>query len=150
MELSGNRVVFAQLFLKRAKADLKSSEHLLFSKDYADSVYHAQQAAEKAAKAVLVLQNKFIRAHVLSGILTEALVSLLPEAEVKEIISLVSELEQHWVRSKYPFIDGDVPWDPIREYRKSDAEKALGQAKQVMKKMNILCLKLIKDGNNVR
>lgn len=45
---------FALAFLERAKGDLKSANDLLESGDYADSVYHAQQAAEKSAKSNLI------------------------------------------------------------------------------------------------
>ncbi|MDI3496998.1 HEPN domain-containing protein [Archaeoglobus sp.] len=46
----------ARLWLERAKADLKSAE-VLMDIVPADSIYHSQQAVEKAIKSALVLKG---------------------------------------------------------------------------------------------
>jgi HEPN domain-containing protein len=53
-----NRKEFAIAFLLRAKADLKSAKDLLEADDFPDAALHAQQCAEKAIKALLVVENR--------------------------------------------------------------------------------------------
>ncbi len=48
----------ARIWLERSKADLKSAE-ILKNVVYADSVYHSQQAVEKAIKLEKFLKDEF-------------------------------------------------------------------------------------------
>jgi len=132
METGKNSKEFIKVWLKRAKADLKSAEDLLRCEDFADSTYHSQQAAEKACKALLIAENVFVEKHKISKWFKKVFSGKIDENVVNEIIKNVRDLEKHWIKPKYPFIGKGYIWDPTKEYTKEIAEDALRKAKFVL------------------
>ena len=103
----------AKIWLERAKADLKSAE-VLIEVVPADSVYHSQQAVEKAIKAALSVRGIEVKEHRVSGLFYDEFVVLFPELE--EIYGIAVELEKHWLKSRYPIDYSRGVWDPLRVF----------------------------------
>lgn len=109
----------ARRWLRFADEDLESATTLLDNPSplLRNACLLAQQAAEKAVKAILILEDvRFPRTHDI-----ELLITLLPE-RVKMSCPDASELSQWAVESRYP---GDWP-----EPRIEDASRAVLEAKQ--------------------
>jgi HEPN domain-containing protein len=68
----------AREFARRAKEDLRSSRVLLENELYADSVYHAQQAAEKIVKSIL-LNDVVVTEHLVASHFVSVVVSRSPD-----------------------------------------------------------------------
>lgn len=134
MESGNPSIKLAQAFVEKARSDLHSAKSLLKSGDYADSAYHAQQCAEKAVKAVLVLSNKFVRTHTASGVFRRVIESLEPawKSRLKDLIPKIEELEEHWVLSRYPEPHGKDVWNPVKEYTMERSEEAIENAEVVL------------------
>lgn len=128
MEVGRTDIELCKKFLNRAKEDLDVAEILLKKGKYADSAYHSQQAAEKAGKALLILEKKFISDHIISGIISK----VLDEEAAKEIVPKLISLEEHWIKPRYPYPGRKLIWDPLKEYTKEIAEDALEKAKFVL------------------
>jgi len=120
-------VELAKEFLITAKADLKSAELELNGGIYNNSVYHSQQAAEKAAKALLILHNKFVETHFVADRI-KGLVS-------DEVVKKLKSLEKHWIIARYPFIRHKEIWSPVKAFTEEDAKDALEKAKFVVKEI---------------
>ncbi len=108
-------------WVRYAEDDLRAAETLLDQGEAPhNSCYHAQQAAEKAIKAIFVfLQKQFPFTHDL-----DRLRDLLPEGwDVKKAFPDLAELTAWAVEARYP---GDVI-----EASREDAERALEQARGI-------------------
>lgn len=139
MGISENNLKLILAFIERSNADIDSAGSLLKSGNYADSAYHSQQAAEKIAKCALIAGNKFVRSHVISGVF-QAVANKEDEKWKKELSAVnkqILDLEQHWIRPRYPEAENGEIWNPLKEYRQKDAEQALKKAKEVSSKLLI-------------
>ena len=126
---------FARAFLEKAKEDLLSAKILEKNKIYANALYLAQQAAEKAAKALLIIYGRFTPEHVISELLME-IASQLPEKDEKRIEKLsrhLFELERYWLKPRYPIKKGNKIWNPVKTYNRSDVRKAIERAEECVK-----------------
>ena len=135
MEAGKDSRELAKVWLKRAKADLKSAEDLLNSNNYADSAFHSQQAAEKACKALLIVENAFIEEHKIAKWFKKVFSKKIEDDQLNEIVKNVLELEEHWVKPRYPFAGKGYIWNPLEEYTKEIAEEALNKAKFVVREI---------------
>ncbi|MEM0481114.1 MAG: HEPN domain-containing protein [Candidatus Aenigmatarchaeota archaeon] len=99
------------------------------------SVYHSQQAAEKALKSVLILLGKEIHEHRVSSIFRDEILSKYDYPYLEEIVEKAFWLEQHWLKSKHPLkkINGKIEI-PYEIYDEKVARKALEYAEFVLKK----------------
>jgi HEPN domain-containing protein len=132
MAVSKNSVALAKSFIKKAKGDLKSATDLLKCKDFADSTYHSQQSAEKCVKALLILENRFVKDHIVSGIFTRTIATFKNDKEKLEfLVADLKDLEKHWVRSRYPVLSKGLVWDPTEGYTKEIAREALKKASRI-------------------
>jgi HEPN domain-containing protein len=116
-----NRVA-ARLWLRYAREDLDAAEKLIKTSAVPrHACFLAQQAAEKAIKAILVLeQAEFPRSHDL-----EALVTLVPEGwRIRNEGLDLSTLTEWAIEARYP---GDWP-----DIAPGDAETSVGLAKKVL------------------
>jgi len=119
--------MLAKEFLLAAKADLKSAEIELKGGVYNNSVYHAQQAAEKSAKALLILHNKFVETHFVA----DRIKGFIDD----EVVKKVKSLEKNWIITRYPFIRQKEIWSPVRAFTREDAEDALKKARFVVREI---------------
>ncbi len=95
----------AKEFARKAEEDLKSSEVLLNNELYADSVYHAQQAAEKIVKSLLLINDVVIAEQLVTSHFVDKIVSSSPEEwsdRLSEMAKDLVDLEKEWLRSRYP------------------------------------------------
>ncbi len=135
MENSGNDINLIKAFAKKSRNDLKSAEVLLNYMSYADASYHAQQCTEKIIKCVLILNNKFVRTHIVSNIFEGVVESIENEewkSALKNLIPDVIEIEEHWVLPRYPEPSGDEIWDPVDYYTEDVAKDVFNKAKRIL------------------
>ena len=120
---SPQHLIETSRWLRYAREDLQEAEIILLQRSLfpRHSCWLAQQATEKALKAVLVfLQVKFPKTHDL-----DALLNLIPDSwQVKAENPDLAELTEWAVEARYP---GDWP-DALHE----DANKAVEQSRAVL------------------
>ena len=107
---------------KRARADAQAAELLAGAGLYSESVYHCQQCAEKALKAILTWnQQPFPKTHDLGDlrVLCEQVSPLW-----KDKLQGVERLTQYAWRFRYP----GAPWEPTD----ADAATAIAAVKGVL------------------
>ena len=131
-----NAIRLAELFLKKSRQDLDSCKILLNHGSYGDSCYFAQQSIEKIIKASLILKSgEFPREHNIVGIFTQRVIAFVSpewEKKFKKILPDIIELQEHWLKPKYPYITDSYEWDPTSQYKESDAKKAYKKAKNII------------------
>jgi HEPN domain-containing protein len=140
MEFNNINIKLSKKFIKRSEEDLKVAELLLKNKDYADSTYHSQQVGEKSGKALLILEGKFVRDHIVSYLLQK-----LKIKEINEIVIKTKNLEKHWIKPRYPIPFDEKIWDPLEEYNEKIAREALTNAKFVLDSIK----KILKEKYNL-
>lgn len=118
---------FVRQWLAKAEADLRVCRHLLAGgEELAEAAaFHAQQAAEKSLKALLVWhQIEFTKTHDLGAILERV---ATVERRLAEKMTEVPALTPYAARYRYP---SDVP-DPSVE----EADRAVGIAAAVFREV---------------
>ena len=95
-----------------------NTKHLLQHKDYADSIYHSQQTAEKCVKAILILEKLFVRDRIVSDFFVDIMNKFKQRKELLDVLKDIKDLEKHCVRPRYSFISKHLIWNPLEEYRK--------------------------------
>ena len=127
---------WASYWLEDSKRDLKAAKYLLREKIYERAVYHSQQSAEKAVKAVLICFGIYQKTHYVGSILRKEVEkkNLKKYTEkLKETAEIAEELEPHASLSRYPGISGGRVWLPSKQYTKEVAEKAFKNAKKAVR-----------------
>ena len=110
-------------WLKQAEADLRSSENSLKSGDYYLSAFMAQQATEKALKALYIQEkNELIKTHSVSKL---GKLNNVP----KEILHKLSLLEPVYQETRYPDISSKIP---AEEFEEKDAVELFNAAEEVL------------------
>jgi HEPN domain-containing protein len=114
-------------WLMQAVRDLETARNSLNSGDYYASAFWAQQAVEKALKALLLSWGKSYRGHDLveMGYLVRDELGL----DVSPIIDDLRALTAHYTTSRYPDAANAVPYEI---YTRADAEEALERASRVI------------------
>jgi len=133
-----NRRNLARAFCKRACEDRDVARILLKEGKYADSALHSQQCGEKAIKSFLVIQNRFLTSHIVSGELSRIIEEQnIPDGE--HLLEIVRHLERHWIKPRYPFLstDGKIQ-DPLDIYTEKQASEALQNAEYVLERVKAL------------
>ncbi len=136
MGFEQNRLILARLYFKKAAADLESAKSLLEAKHYANTVFLAQQSADKAAKAVLALKGMEVREHVVSGFLASEVLSFVPEEwedRLRGVIRDLVSLEEHTIRPRYPIVTPARVWDPEKGYDGKVAVDAVDKATRILR-----------------
>ncbi len=116
---------FAIAMFNDGKRDYEIGVHILEYGFFDKAVYHFQQAAEKAIKAVLACFGIFHKTHFVGEVLIRNIEKREIETQWKEKlihigkISTVIEPEVTW--SRYPGIDNNELWIPANEYTVDDA-----------------------------
>ena len=114
-------------WLRQARKDLEHARHSLDNKDYEWSCFAAQQAAEKAMKALYQKLGADAWGHAVSSLLS----NLPSEISVKEsLIDKAKELDKHYIPPRYPnFHPSGAPLD---YYTKAEAERAIEYAETII------------------
>ncbi|MGQ4874002.1 MAG: HEPN domain-containing protein [Promethearchaeota archaeon] len=113
-------------WLKQAKKDLIHSEESIKIGHYEWAVLAAQQAAEKAIKALYYKIGADPWGHSITQFLKK-----LPEKFniSKDLLSSAKYLDKHYITSRYP--NGFASGAPEDYYTKNDAEEALNHGKKI-------------------
>ena len=127
---------FAIVMLTDGERDFEIGVYIM-GKGYCDkAVYHFQQAAEKAVKAVLISLGEFKRTHFVGEILLNVLKDKSLENDWKErlcrIAEISSKIEPEVTWSRYPGIDNGQLWTPYEEYTTDDAVAVKKKSEEVL------------------
>jgi HEPN domain-containing protein len=127
-----NNVTLAQSYLKKALVRLKTLELLIAEAAYSDVVREAQEAVELALKGILrQIGVEPPKQHDVGYLIIEYS-ELLPD-EVAGQTGKLAEISR-WLRKEREFaFYGDIDFIPTAEYSLSDAERALHDARIVVR-----------------
>ena len=114
-------------WLRQAKRDLDHARHAIEDAEYEWSCFAAQQAAEKAVKALYQKLGADAWGHSVSALLS----NLPPEAHPGEpLVDKAKELDKHYIPPRYPnFHPLGAPMD---YYTKGEAERAIENAEAII------------------
>ncbi len=114
-------------WMRQADADLRHAEHSLTSGDFDWSCFSAQQAAEKAVKALFLKNGMDAWGHTVS-----ALLGSLPAAigVSPELLDYAKMLDKHYIPTRYP--NGFDSGAPTDLYTRREAEDAIACARQLI------------------
>lgn len=114
-------------WLKQADSDLGASEDSSSSKHYEWACFQAQQAAEKALKALIISKGSESRVHSIKFLLSN-----LPEniSVSDQIQNAARELDKHYIPTRYP--DSFSTGIPKDFFTQDDAQRAISNAKKII------------------
>lgn len=112
----------ADRWMRQAEADMKTAKTLFEAKDFAASSFQAQQAAEKALKALLYSKGRKPFGHSLVGLLAEVVKEGFPEPN-QDFREATNSLDEHYTSSRYP--DAFESQIPAEYYTETIAKEAL-------------------------
>ncbi len=111
----------------QGKRDLLHARHALEDADYEWSAFAAQQAAEKALKALIMSQGGEAWGHSISG-LVEA---LPPDVETSpDVMETANRLDKHYIPARYP--NGFASGYPGKLYTRAEAEGAIADGQKIL------------------
>lgn len=114
-------------WIRQARRDLEAAEHQLTGGFYEWACFLAQQAAEKAVKAVFQKLGAEVFGHSVAGLL-----SSLPEGfkPGERLIDLAKELDKAYIPTRYP--NAHPEGAPFELYTRSEAERLMSHAREVI------------------
>jgi len=112
---------------EQARRDLAHAQHATVDGDHEWSAFAAQQAAEKALKALIQAFSGEPWGH-----LTSALVEALPSAAAAPpaILDAARRLDKHYIPARYP--NGFAAGYPGKLYTAGEAEQAIADANTIL------------------
>jgi len=114
-------------WLRQAKRDLEHAKHALENEEYEWSCFAAQQAAEKAIKALYQKLGADAWGHSVSALLSNLPSQIHPGST---LIDKAKELDKHYIPPRYPnFHPSGAPLD---YYTKIEAERAIEHGNAVI------------------
>ena len=114
---------------EQAKRDLNHARNSLDDKDFEWAAFAAQQAAEKALKALIMSQGGEPWGHSVTG-LAESLPGELSKRT--DLIEASSRLDKHYIPTRYP--NGFASGYPGKLYTRGEAEGAISDAEYIIEK----------------
>ncbi|MEO0249416.1 MAG: HEPN domain-containing protein [candidate division WOR-3 bacterium] len=114
-------------WLAQARRDLKAAQDSLADENYEWCAFQAEQAAEKAAKALLRFHNRDVHGHTITRLLEQAeSVGPIPA----ELLTMARELDRHYIQPRYPnaFAEGY----PAKFYDAETAERCICYAEKIL------------------
>src|SRR5659263_63383 len=114
-------------WLKQADSDLCAAEDSASSNHYEWACFQAQQAAEKALKALIISKGSESRIHSIKFLLSN-----LPEniSVSDQIRNAARELDKHYIQTRYP--DSFSTGIPKDFFTQDDAQRAISDAKKII------------------
>ena len=121
----------ARRWLDTARDDLDTARILSGSAKYAHSCFHAQQAGEKAMKAVWYFEDLDPWGHSIKKLIDD-LESVSPPAyeEFKNLNRPAMVLDRYYIPTRYP--NGLPDITPDQAYNQEDADLACGHADKIV------------------
>jgi len=114
-------------WLDQAERDLKQAEASLRDGFYEWACFAAQQAAEKAVKALYQSIHVDAIGHSVTRMLQDLPADLKPR---EDIILLAKELDKHYIPSRYPNFHPEGA--PMDYYTEPDASRAVEGAERII------------------
>jgi HEPN domain-containing protein len=114
-------------WLRQATRDLDHAKRSLNFGDYEWVCFAAQQAAEKAMKALYQSRGIEVWGHSVSRMLESLPEGLKPSGD---LVDKAKELDRHYISTRYPNLHSEGA--PMDYYTKSDAERAISYAEEVI------------------
>lgn len=114
-------------WLKQAGRDLAHAEH---SRDFGDfdwACFAAQQAAEKAVKALHQKLNSDAWGHSVTALLEALPPQVAPE---QDLLDCARRLDKHYVPARYP--NGFPSGAPVDYYTRDEAERSIDDAGSIL------------------
>jgi HEPN domain-containing protein len=114
-------------WFRQAEADLRHAGHARKDSDFEWSCFAAQQAAEKAVKAVYEAHHLEGWGHTISTLLGN-----LPHAlkVPEDLITKAKALDKHYIPTRYP--NGFESGAPTDFYTADEADQATAHAKEIL------------------
>jgi HEPN domain-containing protein len=122
----------ARVWLEQAEADLRAAQLSASGGVHEWACFQAQQAGEKALKALLY-------GHGMTSIVTHSLRRLARECEAfdgcfRDLAEAARLLDQHYIPTRYPNgLDEETP--PSRYYEKGDSDACLQSARSILERV---------------
>jgi len=122
----------ARVWFEQAEADLRAAELSASGGANEWACFQAQQAGEKALKALLYSRGfTSIITHSLRRLVRECAVLDVSFRDLEEAARL---LDQHYIPTRYPNgLDEETP--PSRYYEKGDADRCLQSARSILERV---------------
>ena len=114
-------------WMRQAEADLTHAEHSLSSADYDWSCFSAQQAAEKAVKALFLRNGMDAWGHTVSALLG-SLPARFPVSP--DLMDCAKMLDKHYIPTRYP--NGFDSGAPTDLYTRKEAEDAIARSRRLI------------------
>jgi HEPN domain-containing protein len=115
-------------WMDQARGDLEHARHDLEASFHDWSCFSAQQAAEKAVKAVFQKMNVEVWGHSVADLLEELAKShLVPQ----ELMDAALELDKAYIPTRYP--NAHPSGAPRRRYTRTEAERLVGYADGIVR-----------------
>jgi HEPN domain-containing protein len=115
-------------WFRQAEADLRHARHALEDGDYEWSCFAAQQAAEKALKALFQRLGMDAWGHTLTALIGNLPVeTILPS---KTLINYARILDKHYIPTRYP--NGFASGAPTDFYTEGEANEAIHYAEAIL------------------
>jgi HEPN domain-containing protein len=113
-------------WLRQADADLAAARHARTGGHHEWAAFGAQQAAEKALKALYQKRHLEAWGHVLTQLL-----SALPDVTVdSDLMDAAKALDKHYIPTRYP--NGFERGAPADFYTAAEADRALADAERII------------------
>lgn len=117
----------AQDWYRQAEHDLDHARHALADGAFEWACFAAQQASEKAVKAVYELHGEEAWGHAVS-VLVEGLAPGIVAPQ--ELVDSARELDQHYIPSRYP--NSHPEGAPFEFYTAGEAGRAVRYAEEIL------------------
>jgi len=114
--------------MKQARRDLENARYELLGGYYEWSCFLAQQAAEKAVKAVFQKLGAEAFGHSVTGLLESLPTEMKPS---DELMDDAKELDKAYIPTRYP--NAHPQGAPYQFYTKKEAERLIGYADKIIK-----------------
>jgi HEPN domain-containing protein len=114
-------------WMKQALKDLSHARLSLENGDFEWACFAAQQAGEKAVKALYEGRNMEVWGHSISRMLEELPKELKPPVE---LVEKAKGLDRHYIPTRYPNFHSEGA--PMDYYTKEDAERAVEYAREII------------------
>ncbi len=111
-------------WLAKAERDLSAAEHAASGGFHEWAAFSAQQAAEKAAKALIQALHGAERGHSVTGLFRQ-----LPSPPQEQLLDAARELDQVYITSRYP--NGFAEGTPGEHFSQSTSRRLIAYARAI-------------------